>query len=219
MLSGCALGHSGKAAVFLWFFGWVGLLLGSLQRSFGREVGTNAFGQVVLLGDVGRFEGAEGLAALDLLALAFPPRRAVQVGGGLLQGIEHKAGALVVDAVVGEGVEHLHERSLHSMHVFEHGELNAAGLALEAGTGRLQAAGASLEVEVTEILATKSGRIAVDAIFLEMVAGRVGHKASSWLALRFSRLAFGSSLKAVFRVRSKTTAFPMMEWLSPLFLR
>jgi hypothetical protein len=31
-------------------------------------------------------------------------------------------------------------------------------------------------VEVTEYLAAKSGRIAVDTIFLEMVAGGIGHK-------------------------------------------
>jgi len=58
------------------------------------------------------------------------------------------------------------------VHVFEHRELNAAALTLEAGAGRLQAAGTGVEVEVTEVLAAQGGRIAVDAIFLGMVTGR-----------------------------------------------
>ena len=76
---------------------------------------------------------------------ALPLGRTVQRGGGLLQGVEHEARALVVDAIVGQGIEHLRKRDLHSMHVFDDGKLNAASFAT--------AAGASVEMEVTVILA------------------------------------------------------------------
>jgi hypothetical protein len=42
----------------------------------------------------------------------------------------------------------------------------------------LHAASAKVEVEVTEALVAKSGRAAEDAIFKEMVASTVRHKAS-----------------------------------------
>ena len=166
-----------RTCSFGWL-GWVRLLLGGLQRSFGRKSEIDSCGQIVLGGDVGHFEGTHRLGEVDLLALAFPTGSGVQVGGSLLQGVEHKGSALVIDAVVGQGVEHQHERVLHGMHVFEHGKLNAAGFAATPGLGHLHAAGANVEVEITETLAVQGGRIAVNAIFLEMVASRVGHKAS-----------------------------------------
>ena len=46
----------------------------------------------------------------------------------------------------------------------------------------IQTAAAGLEMGVTETLAAKGGRIAINAIFalLEMVASRVGHGTSKW---------------------------------------
>ena len=145
-------------------------------------------------GDVGRFEGAQGLVGGDLLALALPAGRAHQAGGSQLQGVEHESGTLGVDAVVGQGVEYQGERKLHGVHVFEHGKLKTAGFAATAGLRCLHTAGAEVEVEVAEVLAAQGGRITVDAIFFEMVTGSVGHIC---LLKTAGPLAFSSQLSAV----------------------
>ena len=59
------------------------------------------------------------------------------------------------------------------------GKLDAASLAARQGAGHFQAASADVEVEVTEVLAGQGSRIAVNAIFLEMVAGTERHRRSS----------------------------------------
>ena len=194
--TGFGHGNSLQAWTWLWFFACVGRLFGSLKRGFRRKVEIDALGQVILLGDVRSLDGTQGLGVLDLLTFASPSGCADQVGGSPLQGVEHEPSALVVDAIVGEGVEHLHERVLHGVHVFEDGKVDAAGFAATAGLGRLHAAGANVEVEVTEALAAKGGRVAVDAIFLEMVTGRVGRKASEKPAtpVAFSYQLSGSAL-------------------------
>src|ERR1035441_4888153 len=92
-----ALGYACQAARLLYFLGWVRLLLGSLQRSFGRKSEIDSCGQIVLRGDVGRFDGAQRLRVVDLFALAFPTGCAIQVGGSLLQGVEHEGSALVIE--------------------------------------------------------------------------------------------------------------------------
>ena len=43
---------------------------------------------------------------------------------------------------------------------------------------RAKATSANMEVEMTEVVTVKGGRIAVNAIFLEMVAGTERHRTS-----------------------------------------
>ena len=105
------------------------------------------------------------------MAVFSPLPRIAELFRGRSQGVEHEGSALVIDTIVGEGVEHLHERALHGMHIFENRKLDAAGFAATTSLGHLHAAGAGVEVEVTETLTAKGGRIAVNAIFLEMVTG------------------------------------------------
>jgi hypothetical protein len=83
---------------------------------------------------------------------------------------------------------------LHGVHVFENRKMNATGFSTTAGLGGLHAAGADGEVEVTEVLAAKGGRVTVNAIFFEMVTGSAGH---GCLLKAAGPLAFSSQLSAV----------------------
>ena len=95
------------------------------------------------------FESAQGFVGCDLGTLAFPLRRGLEPGSGLLKGIQKKAGASVIDAVVGKRVDDLLNASLYSMHVVENRHLEArAGLAVQTGVSGLHAAGASVEMKI-----------------------------------------------------------------------
>lgn len=131
--------------------------------------------QVLKAGD---FEGTKGFAGLDFGATAFPFGTGVEAGSRLLQGVEEESGATVLNAVVGQRIHHLLESGLDGVHVIEDGYLEAAGFAVQTMAGGLHPAGAGVEVEVAIALVAKSGRTAVDTIFLEMVASTVGHEAS-----------------------------------------
>jgi hypothetical protein len=95
-----------------------------------------------------------------------------------LQGVEQKGGAAWLDAVVGEGIDDLLEPGLNSMQVVEDGHLETAWFVVQTAIGGLHPAAAGVEVEVAIALVAKSGRAAVDTIFLKMVASTVGHDAS-----------------------------------------
>src|ERR1017187_1182548 len=58
-------------------------------------------------------------------------------------------------------------------------KLEAARFATRQGAGHFQVESENVEVEVTEVLAAQGGRIAVNAIFHEMVAGTDRHRRSS----------------------------------------
>jgi hypothetical protein len=101
-------------------------------------------------------------------------RRGLQSGCGLLEGIEQKSGATVIDAVVGKSVNDLLNAGEHGMHVVEDRHLEVRpGLTVQASMSGLYATGANIEVEVAITLVAKSGRTAVDAILLEMVTSPV----------------------------------------------
>jgi hypothetical protein len=76
-------------------------------RNIGRRVKINVEGETVLVVEGVDFESAQGFVGSDLVALALPLRRGLQPGRGLLEGIEQKPGATVVDAVVGKSVDDL----------------------------------------------------------------------------------------------------------------
>jgi len=57
----------------------------------------------------------------------------------------------VVDSVVGEGVEHLHERRLYGVQVFEHGKLKAASFAASQGAGRFEASPPEMRIRTLRL--------------------------------------------------------------------
>ena len=120
------------------------------------------------------FESAKRLVGCDLGTLALPPWRGFEIGSSLLESVEKESGAAVIDAVIGDGVDDLLNAGLHGVHVVENRHLEVrAGLAVQTRVRSLHAASASVEVEVAITLIAKSGRTAVDAIFLGMVASTV----------------------------------------------
>jgi len=98
--------------------------------------------------------------------------------GSLLQREEQGAGALRVDAVVGEGVDDLDQCGLHIKDSFQGWEMQAEGFSAAADAGDLLLALVIALVEITEFLAAKGGRAANDAVGFAMAAGGTGHKAS-----------------------------------------
>ena len=153
-----------------------GVYCGGSYVGISIEIGIK--GETVLVLEGVDFEGAERLVGDDLGTLAFPLWCGLEAGGRLLQGVEQKPGATIVDAIVGEGVNDLLNAGLDGVQVVENGHLEAAGVAVNTSEGGLYAAGAGFEVEIAITLIMKSGRTAIDAICLEMVTGTVGHGAS-----------------------------------------
>ena len=140
----------------------------------GLSVEVNVERKTKLLLEGVDFESAQGFVGCDLGTLALPLRRGLQPGSSLLERVEKQTGATVIDAIIGESVDDLLNASLHGVHVVENRHLEARpGLAVQTSVSGLHAAGASVEMEVAITLIAKSGRTAVDAIFLEMVAGTV----------------------------------------------
>ena len=135
-------------------------------------------GKVILLLEIAVFEGLKGRIRLDGLKGALPSGRMVQIGCGLLHGVEHEAGGLVIDALVGECVDDLGERDLDGVHVLRKRKVDRLLGVEDAGAGHVESASAKLEVEVAVVAAAKSGRFAVETIFFEMVAGANVHRAS-----------------------------------------
>jgi len=119
-----------------------------------------------------------------------------EVQGGLLQRKKQCAGALRLDTLRGKGVDHLEESDLQILGCLQGRKMQAEGFSAAADTGELLPAHLVALVEVTKLLSAKGGGTTKNAIGLAMAAGRTGHEASNWLALRFSRLAFRSSPKA-----------------------
>jgi hypothetical protein len=115
------------------------------------------------------------LVGLDLGAIAFPLGPGGEPGGSLLQGVQQEGGAAVLNAVFGDRVHHLLKTFLHSVKVIEDRNMKDAGIAVLSLAGVLHAAGASIEMEIAKTLVANSGRTAVNAICLEMVAGTEGH--------------------------------------------
>jgi hypothetical protein len=75
------------------------------------------------------------------------------------------------------------------VHVVENGHLEAAGIAVHTSASGLHATGAGVEMEVAETLIAKSGRTAVDAVFLEMLAGTAGHGCLQNLGYQLSAIS------------------------------
>lgn len=161
-----------------------------LRRShIGRGIEVGVEGEVVLVLKAVDLKGAERFVGLDLGTLALPAGSGFEAGGSLLQGVEQKPGATVVDTVVGEGINDLLDAGLHGVHVIEDGQLETTGVAVKTSLSGLDPAGTGIEVEVAVTLVTKRGGTAVDAIFHEMVTSTVGHRASKKRAIRFSPFA------------------------------
>ena len=156
------------------------------SSDIGRGVEIDVEGQIVLVAKGVDLEGAERFVGLDLGALAQPAGSRFETDGSLLQGVEQKSGATVINAVVCKGVDDLLNAGLHGVHVIENGHLETALVAVQTCLSSLDAAGTGVEVEVAVTLVAKSGRTAVDAIFHEMVTRTVGHQASKKRASRFS---------------------------------
>ena len=144
----------------------------------GRAVKVGVEGECELILQAIDLEGAEGFVGHDLRALSFPLWRGPEAAGGLLESVKQQPSAAVVDAVIGDGVDHLLDAGLDGVHVVEDGHLETARVAVDTRAGGLDAAGANVEVKEAVTLVAKSGGTAVDAIFFEMVTGTVGHKAS-----------------------------------------
>jgi hypothetical protein len=142
----------------------------------GFEVGVT--GQAKTLFEIGVIDGAEGTAAGNGLAFTLPSGSVIQVGGGLLQCVEHEASILVLDAALGEGPEDFCERDLHGVHVLGEGEVERGIVTATAGASGLEAASTQVEVKITVVATFHCGGTAEDAIFLEMVTGRNRHKTS-----------------------------------------
>jgi hypothetical protein len=160
------------ASVHVESYGRVDLCGGEIRWSI--EVDVEWKVELVLEGI--HFESTKRLVGCDLGTLAFPSGRGLEVGSGLLESVEKESGAAVIDAVIGDGVDDLLNAGLHGVHVVENRHLEVrAGLAVQTRVRSLHAASASVEVEVAITLIAKSGRTAVDAIFLEMVASTVWH--------------------------------------------
>jgi hypothetical protein len=73
------------------------------------------------------FESAQGFVGCDLGALALPPWRGFEIGSSLLESVEKESGATVIDAVIGDGVDHLLNAGLHGVHVVENRHLGSEG--------------------------------------------------------------------------------------------
>ena len=91
----------------------------------------------------------------------------------------------------GEGVQDFAERQLDIVDGFHAWESGTEDVGAADDAGRILAAFVIAVVEITELLATKGGGAAGDAIFFEMVAGTV-HDASGNRAVSFQASAISS---------------------------
>ncbi len=132
---------------------------------------------------LGREQDADGMAA------AVVEVGVLEVVRGGLESVEEETGALVVEGVVGNGADDLHEGALDGVGVLEDGEV------AQAGAGGVEATTDSV-VEVAEDLAAQGGRAALNAVGLEVLAtgnDRLGHGCplSPWsLRIRDLEVAF-----------------------------
>src|SRR5271157_2247025 len=125
-------------------------LLRRRKRLLGRSVDVEVLGHAVFLLE------ARPLNLLDVVEVvrALPHLFGqAQVGGGLLQAVEHAAAQASVDMPIGHGRDNLRDADLHRVHIFQRRQFQTPALAAGAGPRHFQAAAKIIEVKVAVVAA------------------------------------------------------------------